>query len=101
MSHLTVPLSIIPRVGGFHTEMSFLVCMGQLMAGSGLQQLLRVAFAQNSDTHMLTGKAIVRAVLGHFLADVVLNAELYRVQVATKCKTYRSEQIDAKAVECL
>ena len=56
--------------------MSFLGCMGRLAAGSGLQQLLEVVFAQNSVTHMLTGKAIARAVRGHFLADAVLNAEL-------------------------
>ena len=37
------------------------------MAGSGLRQLLAVVFAQNSVTHMLTGKAIARAVRGHFL----------------------------------
>ena len=56
--------------------MSFLVCTGQLAAGSGLQQLLEVVLAQNSVTYMLTGKAIARAVRGHFLADAVLNAEL-------------------------
>ena len=44
------------------------------MAGSGLQQLLEVVFAQNSVSHMLTGKAIARAVRGHFLVDAVLNA---------------------------
>ena len=78
--------------------MSFLVCTG-LAAGSGLQQLLEVVFAQrNSVTHMLTGKAIARAVRGHFLADAVLNAELYRAQVATKCKTYRSVQTDYASV---
>ena len=54
--------SIFLRPGGFHTEMSFLGCMGRLMAGSGLQQLLEVVFAQNSVTHMLNGKAIARVV---------------------------------------
>ncbi len=93
-----VPRSIVLRVGGFHTEMSFLVCTGRLAAGSGLQQLLEVVFAQNSVTHMLTGKAIARAVRGHFLADAVLNAELYRARVATKCKTYRSVQTDYASV---
>ena len=93
-----VPRSIVLRVGGFHTEMSFLVYTRRLAAGSGLQQLLEVVFAQNSVTHMLTGKAIARAVRGHFLADSVLNAELYRARVATKCKTYRSVQTDYASV---
>ena len=82
-----VPRSIVLRVGGFHTEMSFLVCTGRLAAGSGFQQLLEVVLAQISVTHMLTGKAIARAVRGHFLADAVLNAELCRARVATRCKT--------------
>ena len=73
--------------------------MGRLAAGSGLQQLLKVVFAQNSVTHMLTGKAaIARAVRGHFLADAIFNAELYRARLATKCKTYRSVQTDYASV---
>jgi len=78
--------------------MSLLGCMGRLAAGSGLQQLLEVDFAQNSVTHTLTGKAIARAVRRHFLADAILNAELYRARVATKCKTYRSVQTDYASV---
>ena len=98
MRQLTVPRSIVLRVGEFHTSMSFLGCTGRLAAGSGLLQLLEVVFAQNSVTHMLTGKAIARAVRGHFLADAILNAELYRARVATKCKTYRSVQTDYTSV---
>ena len=30
---------IVLRVGGFHTEMNFLGCIGNLMAGSGLKEL--------------------------------------------------------------
>ena len=78
--------------------MSFLGCTGLLTAGSGLQQLLEVVLAQNSVAYMLTGKAIARAVRGYFLADAVLNAELYRTQVATKCKMYRSVQTDYTSV---
>ena len=99
-----VPRSIVLRVGGFHTAMSFFGCMGRLAAGSSLQQLLEVVFAQNSVTHMLTGKAIARAVRGHyffiFFADAILKAELYRARVATKCKTYRSVQTDYASVWC-
>ena len=74
--------------------------MGRLTAGSSLQQLLEVVFAQNSVTHMLTGKAIARAVRGHFFADAILKAELYRARVATKCKTYLSVQTDYASVWC-
>ena len=78
--------------------MSFLVCKVRLAEGSGLQQLLEVVFAQNSVTHTLTGKAIARAAREHFLADAILNAELYRARVATKCKTYHSVQTDYASV---
>ena len=74
--------------------------MGRQAAGSGLQQLLEVVFAQNSVTHMLTGKGIARAVRGILFADVILNAELYGARVATKCKTYRSVQTDYASVWC-
>ena len=71
MSHLTAPRSVVLPFGRFHTEMRFLGCTERPLAGLGLQQLL-VVFVQNSVTHMLTGKAIARAVGGHFLADAVL-----------------------------
>jgi len=66
--------SIVLRLGGFHTEMSFLGCIGHLMGGSGLQETLEGVFASNSVPHMLTGKCIARAVRGHFLVYCALNA---------------------------
>jgi len=62
------------KFGGFHTEMSFLGCIGHLMAASGLQELLELIYASNAVVHMTTGKAIARAVRGHFIVDVALNA---------------------------
>ena len=35
---------IVLRLGGFHTEMSFLGCIGHLMASSGLQELLELIY---------------------------------------------------------
>ena len=55
------------RLGEFHMPMSFLGSIGHLMAGSGLQGLLEVVFAGNAVRHMLTGKAISRAVRDHML----------------------------------
>ena len=62
------------RLGGFHTEMSFLGCIGHAMASSGLQELLELIYAPNAVVHMLSGKAIVRAVRAHFIVDAALNA---------------------------
>jgi hypothetical protein len=48
--------------------------MGHLMTGSGLQNLLEVVYASNSESHMLSGKALSHAVRGHLLVDAALNA---------------------------
>ena len=64
---------IVLRLGGFHTEMSFLGCIGSLMAGSGLKELLEMVYAPNAVEHILTGKAIARAVRAHLLVDAALN----------------------------
>lgn len=45
--------NIVLCLGGFHTEMSFLGCIGHLMAGSGLQELLELIYAPNTVIHML------------------------------------------------
>ena len=64
---------IVLCLGGFHTEMSFLSCIGNLMAGSGLKELLETVYAPNAVEHIFTGKAIARAVRAHLLVDAALN----------------------------
>ena len=54
--------------------MSFLGCIGYLMAGSGLQEVLQLIYASNAVVHMLSGKAIARAVWAHLIVDAALNA---------------------------
>ena len=68
--------SIVLRLGGLHMEMNFLGSIGYLMAGSGLQEVLEVIYAGNAVKHMLSGKAISRAVRGHLLIDAALHAIL-------------------------
>ena len=65
---------IVLRLGGFHTEMSFLGSIGHLMDSSGLQEMLESIYAPNVVVHMLSGKAITRTVRGHFIVDAALNA---------------------------
>ena len=67
---------IILRLGAFHTEMSFLGSIGHLMRGSGLQEALELIYADNVVPHMLSGKAISRAVRGHLLVETALNTIL-------------------------
>ena len=61
---------IVLRLWGFHMQMSFLLSMGHLIAYSGLQELLDVVYAGNTATHMMTGKAVSRAV--HFISRCCL-----------------------------
>ena len=68
--------SIVLRLGAFHTEMSYLGCIGHLMADSGLRNVFETIYAPNAVTHMMTGKATARAIRAHFLVDTALNALL-------------------------
>ncbi len=67
---------IVLRLGGFHNEMSFLGSIGSLMANSGLQELFDLVYAHNAVEHMLSGKAVARAVRAHLLVSGVLHALL-------------------------
>jgi hypothetical protein len=90
--------SVVLRLGGFHMQMSFLGSIGNLMAGSGLQELLEIVYASNTVSHMLTGKAVSRAVRGHMLVDAALStiiiADAYNVPVPTKYTECTDEDMD-------
>ena len=64
---------VVLHLGGFHTEMSFLGCIGSLMAGYGLKEILEMIYALNAVEHILTGKAIAQAVRAHLLVDAAVN----------------------------
>jgi len=91
--------NIVLRLGGFHTEMSFLGCIGHLMAASGLQELLEQIYAPNTVVHMLNGKAISRALRGHFLVNAALNglimANVFNVPIPL-CTDDTSEGADTE-----
>lgn len=40
--------SMVIRLGAFHTEMSFLSCIGHIMEGSGIQEILELIHATNT-----------------------------------------------------
>ena len=54
-------MNVVCRLGGFHTLMSFLGSIGSLMAGSGMEEMLEICYASNVVPHLLSGKAIARA----------------------------------------
>ena len=67
---------IVLRLGGLHAQMSFLGTIGHLMAGSGLHEVLDLIYASKAVDHILSGKAIARAVRAHLLVDAALNTLL-------------------------
>ena len=89
---------IILCLGGFHTEMSFLGCIGHLMASSGLQEMLELIYAPNAVVHMLSGKAIARAIRAHFIVDAALNALLlksvFNAPLPEKAARNKNEDLD-------
>ena len=48
------------------------------MKGIGLEEALEVVFAENAVSHMITGKAISRAVRGYFLVQFALVTNLFK-----------------------
>ena len=60
------------RLGGFRTMMSFMGSIGSMMKGSGLEEALETAYGPNPVIHMISGKAVSRALRGHFLVEAAL-----------------------------
>ena len=63
--------------------MRFLGSIGTLMAGSGLSEALEVCYGLNAVVHMMTGKAVSRAVQAHFMVDAALGRLLLRCLLAS------------------
>ena len=73
-------LPIVCRLGGFHTLMSFLRSIGNMIKGSW-RELFAEVYAENSVVHMLSGKAISRALRAHFLAESSLTTMLINILI--------------------
>ena len=54
------------------TVMSFLGSVGNMMKGSGLEELFAEVYAEHSVIHMMSGKAFSRALCAHFLTESTL-----------------------------
>ena len=70
-SHLK---GIVLMLGCFHTLMNLLGVIGSLMEGTGLKNIL--VYGENVVSHMMTGKAVQRALRGHLLVDKCLHSQL-------------------------
>ena len=69
-------LNMIVILGGFHTMMSFAGSIGSSMDGTGLTEGLKTIFGGNAVKHIISGKAISRALRAHFLVEAALVTKL-------------------------
>ena len=92
-------LSIVCRLGGFHTLMSFLGSIGAVMKGSGIEDLLAEIYALNSIPHIMSGKAIARAIRAHILIESALTSLLFEMINETSETKY--EVVKSYYQECL
>ena len=69
-------MQIVIILGGFHLMMSYMGSVGSLMKGSGLEEALGTCYGSNTVDHMITGKAVSRALRGHFLTASSLQVKL-------------------------
>ena len=53
--------------------MSFLGSIGSLMRGSGLESLFREVYSDNTNSHIMFGKAVSRALRAHFLTEAAFH----------------------------
>ncbi|VDI06569.1 Hypothetical predicted protein [Mytilus galloprovincialis] len=91
---------IVLRLGGFHTEMSFLGSIGRLMAGSGLHEVLETVYASNAVNHMLSGKAVSRAVRGFMMVENALHILLMKESFRVSLPSAHETDTEADSSEC-
>ena len=59
--------------------MSFLGNIGTLMKGSGFSKSMQVVYGKNAVQHIVSGKAIARALRGNFLLQSALRLQIIRL----------------------
>lgn len=70
--------NVFIRLGGFHLLMSFLGSVGNIMSGSGLEELWESVHAKGSIPQMMNGHAYSRALQAHFLTQAALSTLLFK-----------------------
>ena len=68
--------NVVCRLGGVHLLMSALGSIGYMMKGSGIEDALGQVYGSNAVSHMMTSKAIGRALRGYLLTEDALMMKL-------------------------
>ena len=69
-------MNMVVMLGEFHLLMSFLGSIGEVMKGSGLEDALEELYGKSTIPHLISGKAVSRALRGHFLVESALVCQL-------------------------
>ena len=77
-------------LGTFHIYLSFYGSISYIMAGSGIQPLLKLIYAEDTVPHILFGKA--RATQAHLITTGVLSA----LHIGNVCNNDFSLNVDAE-----
>ena len=63
---------IILDLGGFHTFVSYIGCIGDFMNDTGLREVSQLIYGENVVTYILNGQPYARASRRHFLVESAL-----------------------------
>ena len=88
-------LHMVCMLGGFHLLMSFMGSIGSLMKSSGLEDAIEQIYAKNTVPHIISGKAISRAIRAHFLVESALVSKLMTPLVAPGVNKVSVEELKA------
>ncbi|KAK6168833.1 hypothetical protein SNE40_020007 [Patella caerulea] len=68
--------TVVVRLGGFHTLMNAVGAIFHLMRGSGIEEAMMEVYGENTVPHIMSGKAIARALRAINLLDSSLHIKL-------------------------
>lgn len=70
---LQCDLPIMTRLGGFHLLRSFLGSIGEIMADTGLEEMIQLVYpGSNTAEHILSGRAYAKSIQFHLLASAAI-----------------------------
>ena len=92
-------MDIVVHLGGFHTLMSFVGSIGSLMDASGLSDVLQIIYGENTVKHMVSGKAIARAIRGHILVETALHLRLQKMILEESTNAEAPSMSEAEILE--
>jgi len=93
-------LDFVCRLGGFHKPMNFLGAIGNLMKGSGLQEMLGLLYGPNTLEHIMSGKAYALSIRGHFIIHDALVQMLLLTVMDEGFKEQKCESEDPTSGLC-